>query len=169
MQPNSRTAGWFRAALLVLAVTVATPDMVGAHDEHDVGAVTHLMMATFDQPDAPLQVGPVVVEGEFAVAGWTQEGRGGRALLKRKDGAWAIHLCAGDALKDEVALVHMGLPTDVAAAIAAELASEEATADPARVALFSTFEGVVEMNAGGGHPDTGGDGGHDPHAAHGGG
>jgi periplasmic copper chaperone A len=165
MKSHNRIVGLAQAALLVLALIGIPADMASAHDD-DVGSVTHLMMATFDKPEAPLAVGPVVVEGEYAIAGWTQEDRGGRALLKRKDGDWAIHLCAGDALKDETALRHMGIPPDVAAALAAGLAVEEANADPARVALFATFEGVMEMNADGSHPH-GGD--HDPHSAHGGG
>lgn len=147
------------AALLTLAVVAAQP--ARAHD--DVGAVTHLMMATFDKPEAPLAVSPVAVEGDWAVAGWTQDGRGGRALLKRKGHDWALHLCAGDALKDAAALKAMGLPAEVADALAADLAAAEAKEDPARVALFATFEGVVEMNADGGHPDHGG---HDAHAGH---
>ena len=143
-----------RRGLLAIIIAVGASGLAAAHD--NVGAITDLMMTTFDQPDAPLVVGPVVVAGDYAIAGWTQEDRGGRALLKRKDHAWAIHLCAGDALRNETALVHMGLPADVAATLASDLVAAEASASPERVALFATFEGVVEMNADGGHPDTGG-------------
>ncbi|BBE74426.1 copper uptake system-associated protein [Oharaeibacter diazotrophicus] len=149
------------AAVALVALAVAAAQPATAHD--DVGAVTHLMMATFDKPETPLAVSPVVVEGDFAVAGWTQDGRGGRALLKRKGHDWALHLCAGDALKDATALRQMGIPAADADALAADLAAAEAKEDPARVALFATFEGVVEMNADGGHPDHAG---HDAHAGH---
>ncbi len=143
-----RTA--FASVLLAFATFAALPSTSFAHD--NVGAIRHVMMSTFDKPEAPLLVDPIAIAGSWAIAGWTQDGRGGRALLRQKDHAWSIHLCAGDALKDVEALKSMGLPADLATTLATELAAAEATADPARIALFSTFDGIVEMEADGSHP-----------------
>lgn len=69
------------AALLLAAMPVA------AMAEDDAGAIRHVMMATFDKPEAPLTVDPVTVRGDLTVAGWAQGDMGGRALLRREEGA----------------------------------------------------------------------------------
>lgn len=117
-------------------------------------AVRQVLMTTFDRPDAPLTVEPVTVVGGIAVAGWSQGEMGGRALLREKDGAWVLVLCSGDALKDPTALRHFGLAPADADALAAAVTAAESTVDPALVARFSTFDGVVMMDADGGHPPT---------------
>ena len=54
--------------------------MSGVTDEQ---AVEHAMKALFDKPQSPLKVAAVSVEGDYALAGWIQDQRGGRALLKK--------------------------------------------------------------------------------------
>jgi hypothetical protein len=91
--------------------------------------------------------------------------------MKRTDGSWRIVLCSGDALRDAAKLVEMGVPADAASTIAERLETAEAALPPPRAALFSTFDGVVTMDADGAHPDAGhaaaGDAhDHDHHAEH---
>lgn len=149
------------AAALTLSIALSGPAALASEE---TAAVTQVMMSTFDKPEARLAVDPVVVAGDWAIAGWTQDGRGGRALLKRGAHGWAIHLCAGDALKGADALARIGIPADLAGSLAADLETAEAATDPARVALFASFEGVVEMDAEGHHPSP--DAGHGDHASH---
>jgi copper(I)-binding protein len=118
------------------------------------------MKAIFETADKPLAVQPVVVEGDWAIAGWTQDGRGGRALLKKKEGGWSIHLCSGDGLKQAEALKTMGLSDDEAEAIVTKLAEAEEHIDPQTLALFASFEGTMMVEA----DDAGA---HDQHKAHG--
>lgn len=148
----------------------------GGHDAHaaqgampgdDSGQVVHVMKAQFDRPEAPLGVEPVVVNGEWAVAGWTQDGRGGRALLKKGGHGWAIHLCSGVSLRDGGKLAEIGIPHEQAMAMAAAIVEAEGKLPPATVALFDSFEGTI-MIEGGAHPQHGhGQQGHDAHAQHG--
>jgi len=147
-------------AILMLAA-LAFPAF--AEDGADTAAIRHLMMATFDKPDAPLRVEPVTVYGDIAVAGWSQGEMGGRALLRRKDGAWALTLCSGDALKQAASLKSFGLDEAEAEALASAVVAAEAKVDPALVAKFSAFDGVVMMNADGGHPPAGQHGHGDAH------
>ncbi|MDR6820977.1 copper(I)-binding protein [Neorhizobium sp. 2083] len=122
-------------------------------------AIPVKLKAMFETAGKPLTVEPVVVKGDWAIAGWAQDGRGGRALLKKKDASWSIHLCSGDGLKQAQALRMMGLSENDAAAIAAKLAEAEKGMAPEKLALFASFEGTVmvegdEANAGhqhGGH------------------
>jgi hypothetical protein len=115
----------------------------------DVGEQARIRMligSTWDKPNEKVAIDPIVVDGTHAIAGWTQGARGGRALLKKRDDGWAVVLCSGDPLKSPAALVEAGVPEGVAQRLAAALVTEEAKADPQRVKLFSTFEGVMRMD-----------------------
>lgn len=140
----------------ILVAAVAAFLAAPAVRADDAGAIRHAMMATFDRPETPLTVEPVTVQGGLAIAGWAQ---GGRALLRKEDGAWQLSLCAGDALKEPVSLAQLGLTPEEAQALAAAVTAAEAEADPALVAKFSLFEGIVTMGEDGSHPPA-----HDQHA-----
>ncbi|OAI31769.1 hypothetical protein A1351_04675 [Methylosinus sp. R-45379] len=117
----------------------------------DEAAVKHLLMQTFDRPDSPLAVEPIVIDGDIAIADWAQGEQGGRALLRRKDGKWEISLCAGDALKQSASLEKLGLARPRAEALAASLATAERRLSPALLERMSRFDGVVAVDAAGGH------------------
>ncbi|MFN3546912.1 MAG: copper uptake system-associated protein [Mesorhizobium sp.] len=148
---------------IALALGLAFAAPAAAHDSADGGAIRHLMMATFDKPEAPLTVEPIVVRGDLAVAGWAQGEMGGRALLRRQGDAWQLTLCSGDALKQAAALMHFGLNETEAADMAAAIAKAEADVDPALLAKFSSFDGVVMMDEEGHHPPAHGSD-HKPHS-----
>lgn len=111
-----------------------------------------LMRGTWDRPEAPLTVGPIVVSGRYALAGWAQGDSGGRALLQSRHGAWTVLFCSGDALKEEKTLTGLGVGPATARALAAALAEAEAKLDAQHVAKFSRFAGLVKMNEHGQHP-----------------
>jgi periplasmic copper chaperone A len=148
----------------------------GGHDAHgshgkqgmnhqipgdDAGTIQMLMKAQFETPESPLAVEPVVVSGDWAVAGWSQEGRGGRGLLKKGANGWYIHMCGGEGFKHAENLAKTGMPQETAMTIAAELAAAEEKLGSEAIARFDSFEGIVEVGpAGHGH-------GHGAHGAHG--
>lgn len=140
---------------LVLADGAATthpaPSPAGqmqvSHATDDAGQITHLLKASFDKPDAPLSVEPVVVAGEWAVAGWVQQQAGGRALLKQSDGSWHVHLCTGASLKEASSLEKMGVPAERAAELALALAEAEKPLPAEKIALFDSFKGEVKGTA----------------------
>lgn len=119
----------------------------------DTGAITHVLKAQFDRPDAPLVVRPVVVHGTHAVAGWQQGQRGGRALLQRDPhahGGWAITLCAGDGLRQASVLQQAGVPQRDAQALQAAVAQAEQRLPAVERQRLSAFEGVMRVQ--GAHP-----------------
>jgi hypothetical protein len=133
----------------VLALWLAmalTPFATMASDDSDYAAIRGVMKGTWDKPDSPVIVDPIVVRGDHALAGWTQGAMGGRALLRRKASQWIVILCAGDDLKRADVLHRIGLPQTDADAAAAMLAKAEKAANPARVAMFSRFEGLVQVS-----------------------
>ncbi len=136
------------AAALLCAGLGATAADTGA----DQAAIRHVLMTTFDKPEARLVVDPVVVVGKHAVAGWSQGERGGRALLVRQGSEWHITLCAGDGLKQAKVLREAGISKADAEVMAKDLASAEAKLPAAQRARFSTFDGIVRMDASGQHP-----------------
>lgn len=144
------------AALVLAAVIFGSPAL--ADEKPDQDAIVHLMKATFDKPDSPLAVDPVSVEADYAVAGWTQNGMGGRALLRKKEGEWRLVLCSGASLKSAEALLKIGLPTEIADSLAGEVAAAEAPLDPQRIARLDSFDGTVVMDEEGNGPA-----GHDKH------
>jgi len=145
------------------------PDQHGEHHAHAAStdmpqsedpavAIPAVMKAIFETGDIKLAVDPVVVQGDFAVAGWVQDGKGGRALLKKGHKGWAIHLCSGDSLKDAANLAKVGMSQADAQAMADKLATAESSVDPETLKLFASFEGTVMMGGDDAH------GAHDGHA-----
>ncbi|MFE8644302.1 copper uptake system-associated protein [Sphingomonas sp. NCPPB 2930] len=146
---------WPRAALIAAALTWNALSAVAA-DPTDETAIRQVILSTWDKPEARVEVGPVVVAGNRAVAGWTQGQRGGRALMARdQSGHWAVAACGGDSLKDAKTLQSSGMSAAEARQISASLAKAESAVPAARRALFSTFDGLMRMDAAG-HAASGG-------------
>ena len=61
------------------------------------------------------------------------------------DHKWSMILCSGDGLKSEANLIAAGVPSGDAANLAHDLDAAERTLEPGHRALFSLFEGTVEM------------------------
>lgn len=139
-----------RIVVFSLALLTATMEWPAEASEAGASAVRHVMMATWDRPEARLEVDPIVIAGDHAIAGWSQGETGGRALLRRKGDAWDVILCAGDDLKRADVLQKVGLAPSTAQTLAESLAAAEMALAPGRLALFSKFEGLVVVSPGGG-------------------
>jgi hypothetical protein len=129
------------AALLLLAP--AAGSLAETTEQAAIQAVMHHM---FDRPGTELVIYPVVVEGGFAVAGWTQAEMGGRAFLKEADGKWALVLCTGDDIRSAEALTASGVPPDTAGKLAAAIADAEKSLDAGRLKKLASFQGMVRMD-----------------------
>lgn len=116
----------------------ATVDQTGMADPDAIVAV---MKAQFDTPENPLTVTPVVVEGDHALASWEQDGKGGRALLRKGGMGWEIVLCGGEDLRMPTFLGQHGVSD--ADKLSALFNAQEDKLGSDKVALYSTFEGVV--------------------------
>ena len=90
---------------------------------------------------------PLVVEGSYAIAGWIQQGRGGRTLLQKGKGRWSIALWAGNGLKNAKVLQSTGMPAEIAGKLAANLAAADAKLRKEKLALIASFEGMVKVDA----------------------
>ena len=141
-------------ACLLLASTASA-------DDDPQQAIPARLKLMFERPDKPLDIAPVVVQGDWAIVGWRQDGRGGRALMKKTNHGWSVYLCSGDSLKDAGTLEKIGLSTNDAAGLAARLKDAEAGLDSSVLALLSSFQGTVMMMN---EASNGSGGGHEGHA-----
>jgi periplasmic copper chaperone A len=139
---------------LFLAALIAPPsvNLAQAQDRPgDQAEIRELMRKTWERPDAPLSVEPVVVVDDYAIAGWVQDDRGGRALLRRKHGAWDVILCSGDQLRTADTVRATGATDDIARRLVARLLDAESSMAPGRLAKLSLFDGIVRMDGGKSH------------------
>lgn len=137
---------------LVAALSLATPVLAhGPMSSAETGAITHLMMAQFDRPEAPLTVEPITISGDTAIAGWRQGDMAGRALLRQGPEGWVIVLCAGEEVLDPQFLAHHGVDGPAAQSLTEAARGAETGLGAALIARLDAFEGVVLIGPGEGH------------------
>ena len=141
----------------LFAQEVKSANHSATHAMTDAQSIEHVMKALFEKPDAPLKVSPISIEGDYAVAGWIQDQRGGRALLKREKNKWSIQVCGGDGLTQANTLAMTGMSSASAKRLAAKISTAEKNIPTEQVKKFALFEGMVKVDGGK----------HDPHASHG--
>lgn len=108
--------------------------------------IRRIIAETWDKPGSKVQIDPVVVSGDAAIASWMQGHHGGRALLRKRAGDWHVVLCSGDPLKSAVTLREAGVPGEHADALAGAITAAEAGLPRERVEMFSRFQGLVPMD-----------------------
>lgn len=130
-------------------------DAAGAHAAHGAGHaapvqtgdamvdIEAMLKAQFDTPETPLTVAPISVHGPVAIAGWMQDGRGGRAFLRQDDKGWFIELCSGSSLMLPATLQSLGLSAADAEALLTQAKAAEATLGPDTIALLDSFDGTL--------------------------
>ncbi len=139
----SMTLGLATLPMVAFAQSAAAPTKAEASDDQQ--RIEHVMKTLFDKPESPLEVGPVAIERDYAVAGWAQGGHGGRALLKKDGLNWTIQVCGGDGLTKASNLSMTGMSTSTANALAHKVALGERQLPIERVKLFSLFKGTLKM------------------------
>ncbi|HTT10374.1 MAG TPA: copper uptake system-associated protein [Burkholderiaceae bacterium] len=111
-------------------------------------SIRAVIASTYDTLESKVETAPIVVRGDYAVADWIQGHRGGRALMQRRDGAWQIAACGGEAFRTVDGLKLAGVPADTAVQLVALLTRAEGSLANDRVKLFDSFDA---KNGGAGH------------------
>ena len=148
--------------LAALVMTQAVANDKSHKPESDSQQIARVMKAQFDKPDAPLKVHPVVVDGQFAVAGWMQANKGGRALLVKKKDKWTITVCGGDGLRDAKVLAQTGMGEAAAQSLAAKVQTAEAKLSKSQLKQLALFQGELKIEPNTAHGDGHGQGHHKP-------
>lgn len=110
----------------------------------DIDAIATIMKAQFETPNSPLTVEPISVNGDHALASWAQDGKGGRALLERRNNEWVIVLCGGADLRIPSFLTDHGV--NAADTLSNLFNAAEDALGAEKVKLYSSFEGVVMIS-----------------------
>lgn len=141
--------------VIATAALFSTPSWAEPAQFADAQAISTLIRTTWGKPGLEIHVEPVSVSGEYAVAGWVEGQRGGRALLKRSGDAWGVILCSGDGIKTASGLTAAGVPAATAQMLEASIVRQEATLPADTIKKFSMFEGSVPVSNGehAGHHD----------------
>ena len=106
----------------------------------DSDAITKAMKSMFDQPDAPLSVDAVTVSSDYGLASWTQQSKGGRALLKKAGATWEIVVCGGKDLLQTNVLEKVGLSHQQAQYLIAELKKTEKQLSAVKRKQYDSFQ-----------------------------
>lgn len=117
----------------------AAPEMTG----DAMVDIEALLKAQFDTPEKPLTVAPITVQGDVAIAGWSQDGMGGRAFLRKDAEGWFVELCAGKGLLMPEMLTGLGLSEADATSLLASVTAAEAGLGAEAIALFDSFDGEL--------------------------
>jgi hypothetical protein len=139
-------------ALAIGMAPYAAPGLALAQSDNQY-QMTQVMNRQFEKPEAPLSVVPISVEGDYAVAGWLQGGRGGRALLQKDRNQWAIAVCGGSGLTQASVLQTIGMGPEAAARLAAAVVAAEGKLGADKRRLFDGFDGMVKIDPKEGHGD----------------
>jgi periplasmic copper chaperone A len=130
--------------LSVVAGTFAFSQTASAHDMNEYN-ITMVMKSMFEKVDAPVTIAPISVEGDYAVAGWVQGGRGGRAFLQKFKDQWAIAVCGGSGLTQASAMQSIGMKSIAATRLASAVVLAESKLDEDRRRLLDGFKGMVKV------------------------
>jgi hypothetical protein len=149
---------WIIAGTLGLAQILGSAS-AWAHDDN-THQITMVLKAQFEKPEAPLRVEPINVEGDFAIAGWAQGGRGGRAFLQKDKNQWFISVCGGSGLTQADSLQSIGMSSSAATKLARAVVASESKLGADKRKLFDGFEGMMKIDPAEGH------GNHAQHGQH---
>ncbi|MEY4761976.1 MAG: hypothetical protein RLZZ200_1832 [Pseudomonadota bacterium] len=146
-----KTTSKYMAAAAALCLVLFGAQAGAVAPSTDEQAVSAQLKQQFEKPEAPLTVASVAVEGHYAVAGWMQGKQGGRALLTREQGSWALVACGGDGLVSASFLEQAGMAPAAATRFSARIRAVESKLTPTERKQLSSFDGLMRFERGAHH------------------
>lgn len=114
-------------------------------DVAQLTAIESSIKAQWEKPEQPVQVPVIVVSGNYAIADWIQQPKGGRALLKQQHGHWHTMMCGDANLKQPRHLVAAGVPEADADKLTLALVQAEASLALDEQTTINSFVGMVDL------------------------
>jgi hypothetical protein len=119
--------------------TVAATDLVQIHG---------FMQKTWHSAEHPLKLGPTHISGDFAVADWWHQGKGGRAVFKRSQQHWQLILCGGAGILQSALWQHLGLTPAAADDFVRAISRAEQSVSASDKALLDAFGATIKLQSG---------------------
>jgi len=141
MKMTLKNLAWMVLFLVMNIANAGQLDTNAVAKEHIIQAIK----MQWDQPQHPVSVPVVAISVPYAVADWTQDARGGRALLKLNDRHWQALACGDAQIKSVFKLEKMGVPKAHAEEIVQQLTLEETQLSQAAISTINSFSGVVDL------------------------
>lgn len=132
--------------IFIMAMLAFTNANIAQANQDDETNITQVMLKQWDKPESRLNVAPIVVAADYAIAGWTQGKKGGHALLHKHHGNWQVLLCGGDALTKTEQLTKAGLDAKTANALIKGFKKQAQQLSSQEIEQMSLFEGVVNVS-----------------------
>lgn len=129
---------------LLLAILVASL-LSAFNDTKSLVAIETALKTQWDKPNHPIRIPVIVVHGDYAIADWIQEPRGGRALLFYNNSVWQTIFCGDVNMKQVSNLISAGVPYNDAKKLAAALEEKEKRLSDTDKALIDSFKGIVDL------------------------
>ncbi len=142
--------------LLACGLTLLAPD--AAAQQHltanqtvaatDLAQIHGFMQKTWHSAEHPLKLGPTHISGDFAVADWWHQGKGGRAVFKRSQQHWQLILCGGAGILQSALWQHLGLTPAAADDFVSAMRRAENNLSAPEKALLDAFGATSKMQSG---------------------
>ena len=113
----------------------------------DLEQIHGYMKRTWHSHEHPLTLGPTQIAGDFAVADWWHQGKGGRAVFKRHNQHWQLILCGGAGILQSALWQQLGMTPAAAADFVRALQHAEQAVSATDKALLDAFGATVNMHA----------------------
>jgi hypothetical protein len=134
--------------VLIFQITFANDHQHKTDSQNDDVEIRQLLGTAWDKPESKLLVEPLIIVNDYAIAGWRQNKRGGRALLTKHHGKWTVILCGGDGIKNVETLDEIGMPVTTRDLLLQKLTSAESQLSAETLALFASFGKTIKMESG---------------------
>ena len=128
----------FLIAAALLATVTACDSKSSIAEEK--AAIANLVQSSYG--GAQMSVEPIVVRTKYAIADWSNDGGGGRALVSKEHGDWKIVVAAGGDMRDPEFLVRAGVPQAEAKALVNFLLTSERKLPETRLAMLDSYKQI---------------------------
>ena len=130
---------------IMTMLAFASANIAQANQDDEIN-ITQAMLKQWDKPESRLNVAPIVVATDYAMVGWTQGKKSGRALLHKHHGNWQVLLCCGDALTKTEQLTKASLDVKTTNALIKGFKKQVQQLSVQEIEKMSLFEGIVNVS-----------------------
>ena len=145
------SALFFCGLFMLAPIAAAQHAAADSHSQRmtgtDLEQIHGYMRKTWHSSEHPLRLGSTHIAGDFAVADWWHQGKGGRAVFKRSHQQWQLILCGGAGILQSALWQHLGLTTSAADEFVLAISTAEQSLSAADKALLDAFGVTVTMQA----------------------